>query len=63
MIIVKSLVSLPTKLVALTVKLNVPVMAGIPNTVPFAENSKPYGKLPLIKLHVIGEVPCDIKIA
>jgi hypothetical protein len=51
------LVVFPTELVALTVKLDVPVAVGVPVIVPLDERLKPAGNEPLEMLHVMGVVP------
>ena len=50
-------VSLPTLLVALTVKLEVPAVLGVPEMMPADDSVNPAGKLPLCNDHVIGVVP------
>ena len=55
-------VSLPTLLVAFTVKLNAPAAVGVPDIMPAAESVKPAGKLPLANDHVIGVVPVAVSV-
>jgi len=56
--ILSALVVFPAELVALTVKLNVPITAGVPVIAPVvAFKLKPVGRLPLAIAQVIGVVP------
>ena len=58
MTMLRSLLSFPALFDALTVKLNVPVVVGIPVIAPFASyRLRPVGNSPLIIDHVIGVVP------
>ena len=57
-----ALVSLPTLLVAFTVKLEVPATVGVPDITPAAESVKPVGRLPLANDHVIGVVPVAVSV-
>ena len=58
MIMLRFLVVFPAEFVALTVKLNVPIVVGIPVIAPVAVfKFKPVGRLPLAISHVIGVVP------
>ena len=57
MVIDNAFVSLPTLLVAFTVKLNVLATVGVPEMIPAADSVKPVGKAPLSNVHVIGAVP------
>jgi len=58
MTMLSSLVSFPATLVALTVKLNVPAVVGVPVIAPLvAFKLNPVGRLPLTISHVIGAVP------
>ena len=53
----------PALLVALTVKLDVPAVVGVPDIVPVDELIvKPAGKLPLDIDHVIGVVPVAARV-
>jgi hypothetical protein len=52
-----SLVSLPTELVAFTVKVFVSATVGVPEITPAVERVKPAGNEPLSRLHVMGAVP------
>jgi hypothetical protein len=57
---VKPLVSLtagPEESVTLTVKWNVPVLAGLPEMVPAADNARPAGRLPDATDQWYGGVP------
>lgn len=47
---------------ALTVKLNVPSVDGIPEMMPLVERAKPPGRLPLSRLHVIGIEPVAARV-
>ena len=53
----KLLVLLPTLLVALTVKVKVPIADGVPEISPVVESVKPVGRFPLSNDQVIGVVP------
>jgi hypothetical protein len=56
-------VSFPAALVALTVKLNVPVVVGFPEIVPVvSEMPNPAGNVPLSRLHVIGVSPVAVSV-
>ena len=61
-IIVNDFVSLPTLLVAFTVKLNVPAVLGVPDITPAVESVKLLGKLPFSNDHVIGVVPVAVSV-
>jgi hypothetical protein len=56
------LVSLPALFVALTVKLNAPVVVGVPDIVPVEESVNPVGKLPTDTDHVMGVVPVAMRV-
>ena len=58
----KFLVSLPALLVALTVKLNVPAVLGVPDITPADESVKLLGKLPFSNDHVISVVPVAVSV-
>ena len=45
--------------VAVTVKLNVPLVVGVPVNAPPLASVKPPGKLPVVTLNVYGAVPPD----
>ena len=49
-------------LAALTVKLNVPSVDGIPEMTPLVESVKPLGRLPLSRLHIIGVEPVAARV-
>jgi hypothetical protein len=54
----RDLVALPTLFVAMTVKLDVPAVVGVPDIAPVVPfKLKPAGRLPLAIDHVIGVVP------
>ena len=57
MTIESGFVSLPSALVALTVKLDVPAVVGVPEITPAVERVKPPGNVPVSTLHVIGVSP------
>ena len=54
------LVSLPTLLLAFTVKLEVPAVVGVPEITPAPERLKPVGSVPFSNDHVIGAVPVAV---
>ena len=54
-------VPLPAALAALTVKLDVPAVVGVPEMAP-AESVKPPGNTPVSMLHVIGVVPVAVNV-
>ena len=59
----KSFASFPALFVALTLKLYVPVIVGVPEISPEeAFKSKPGGRLPLAIDHVIGSVPLALRV-
>jgi hypothetical protein len=60
----KFFVSLPPLLVAITVKITVPPVVGMPEISPVeAESDKPVGNAsPLSSAHVIGAVPVAVKV-
>ena len=63
LIVIEScLETLPALLVALTVKVNVPAAVGLPVIVPLLASVKPFGKLPLTLVHVIGVVPVAARV-
>jgi hypothetical protein len=57
MAMLRVFVSLPAEFSALTVKLNVPAIVGVPEIVPLLAKLKPDGRLPLTTVHVIDAVP------
>ena len=62
-VILKLFVSLPAVFVALTEKLNVPAVDGVPEITPVVEfKLKPVGRLPLAIDHVIGVVPFALRV-
>jgi hypothetical protein len=63
MTILSDLVTKPTLFVALTVKLNVPTVVGVPDINPvFVFKPKPVGRLPSVIIHVIGVVPVAVRV-
>ena len=62
MVIVNALVSLPALLVAFTVKLNVPVVVGVPDIVPLVERVNPVGRLPFAIAQFMGVVPVAVRV-
>jgi len=54
-------VSLPTLFAALTVKLNVPAVEGVPDMVPSDERLRPPGRLPDAIDHVAAGCPVAVK--
>jgi len=58
-----TLVTLPAEFVALTVKLDVPAVVGVPVIAPVvAFKFKPVGRLPAVTAHVIGVVPVAVSL-
>jgi hypothetical protein len=58
MTMLRIFVVLPKEFVALSVKLNVPVVVGVPEIVPIDEfNTNPGGRIPLMIDQAIGTVP------
>jgi hypothetical protein len=55
-------VPFPVALVALTVKLNVFAVAGVPEITPAVERVKPLGNDPVSMLHVIGVLPVAVNV-
>ena len=64
MTMLKVFVSLPPEFVALTVKLNVPALFGVPEIPPALFKFKPFGSgwLPLSSDHVIGAAPDALRV-
>ena len=61
--ILRAFVPFPALLVALTVKLNVPVAVGVPVIAPVAVfKLNPVGSLPLLIAQVIGAVPVALRV-
>jgi len=61
--ILSALVALPATLVALTVKLKVPAVVGVPVSAPVAAfKLNPAGKLPADISHDIGAVPVAARV-
>ena len=61
--ILKSLVVFPTELVALIVKLNVPIAVGVPVIAPVVSfKTKPVGSVLFTIDHVIGVVPVAVSL-
>jgi hypothetical protein len=62
-LILRFLVSDPVEFVALTAKLNVPALVGVPEIVPeFVFKPKPAGRPPLVMDQVIGVVPVAVSV-
>ena len=63
MTILRSLVTFPTELAALTVKMNVPTVVGVPVIAPLALfKLKPAGSVPLFIVQVIGVAPVAVRV-
>jgi len=63
MTILRALVTFPATFVALTVKLKVAAVVGVPDITPvFPFKFKPDGRLPLAKDQVIGVVPVALSV-
>ena len=61
--ILSAFVLLPALFVALTVKLNVPTVVGVPDISPvFGSRDKPGGRLPLSLDQFIGTVPVALRV-
>jgi len=56
-VILSDLVLFPALLDACTVKVNVPAAVGVPEITPALDSVSPVGKLPLVRVQVIGVVP------
>jgi hypothetical protein len=54
--------SLPALLIALTEKLYVPAVVGVPEIVPLPKRFKPAGNAPLSRLHVMGASPLALSV-
>ena len=52
----------PCASVAVTVKLDVPMVVGIPERVPEGESVNPAGKAPAVRANEYGAVPPDAEI-
>ena len=62
-VMLRTLVAFPTLFVALTVKLDVAAVVGVPVIAPVdVFKLKPAGRLPLAIAHVIGVVPVAAKV-
>ena len=57
-----SFVTLPTGFSALTVKMNVPAVVGVPDMIPSSLKYKPSGRTPLSIVHTIGIAPLAVSI-
>ena len=57
MVIERAFVSLPSALVALTVKLKTPAVVGVPEIAPVGARVNPPGNAPAWMLHVIVVMP------
>jgi hypothetical protein len=55
-------VLLPAELDALTVNVDVPAVAGVPEITPAAESVKPVGNVPPVTLHEKGVVPVAVTV-
>jgi len=63
MTMLSALEAFPALLDALTVKLDVPAVIGVPDIVPvFTFKPKPAGRLPTVIAHVIGAVPVAARV-
>ena len=63
MTMLRSFVSLPAELDALTVKLNVPAVVGVPVIAPLDMfRFKPVGSVPLLISQVMGVVPVTVRV-
>jgi len=63
MTILNARVWFPALFAAMTVKLNVPTVVGVPEITPAAPfKPNPEGRLPLAKVHVIGVVPVAVRV-
>ena len=63
MTILRSFQSYPAALNALTVKLDVPAVVGVPVIAPVSTfKLKPAGRLPMVIAQVIGVVPVAVKV-
>ena len=63
MTMLSPLVTFPAEFVALTVKLDVPAVVGVPVIAPVVPfKFKPVGRLPLAIAHVIGVVPVALSV-
>ena len=63
MTMLSAFVAFPAEFDALTVKLDVPAVVGVPVIVPvFTFKPKPAGRLPTVILHVIGVVPVAARV-
>ena len=61
MTMINALVTFPAEFVALTVKLDVPAVVGVPVIAPVvAFKVKPVGNVPSVTAHVIGVVPVAV---
>ena len=60
--ILKAPVPVPAAFVALTVKLNVPAVVGVPEITPALLKFKPLGRLPL-SIDQVGAVPVALNVA
>jgi hypothetical protein len=56
------LVPFPAELTALTVKLDVPTVVGVPEITPLSARLKPVGNASLSTLHVMGAVPVAVSV-
>ena len=55
--------SFPAVLVALTVKVDVPVVVGVPEIMPVVSaRLKPAGNVPMTTLHVMGAFPVAVTV-
>ena len=62
-IIIMGLIVLPAAFVALTIKVNAPITAGVPVIAPVdVFKLKPVGRLPLAIAQVIGVVPVALSV-
>jgi hypothetical protein len=62
MSMLRDFLSLPAELVAFTVKLNVPVVVGVPKISPDELKYNPFGRLSISSDQVIGAVPLALRM-
>ena len=60
--IVSGFVLLPVLLVAITVKVNVPAVVGVPEITPVAERFNPVGRVPFVCDQFIVAVPVAVRV-
>ena len=63
MVMLSSFVSLPALLVALTVKVELPAVVGVPLISPVSLfRLRPSGRAPPLMLHLMGVVPLAVRV-